>query len=845
MGKMSKKEALRAIRIGMLQPDQEAEEMHLGQRDAIQERGNDVVPLDVPKRQKMEDVLKEQAKRNQEEIDKTAMETKTEPLVVKEPESKSEDLAQAELNQAIVDFEAKQSQIAEMRAKKTGRFASLAKSLGIKTRNISEDAEVMALEKESHDLYRNLLSKGIHLYKGDKAQLENFLRQFDEFEVFRSVYNQEMDERTKNCKWPEMVLAKFQKFGQKWSEMDWKKKLVISGVAGGLMTAGAIALGAGTFGAAALGAGYRWGFRGFGAMAAGVGRKVQLDARMMKEMEADWDMRFKQKMDFLKQYENNLDQAIEKIISNSAGIKYARKEYEQRGLENTIRARNLALKTFVISSVLGESFRYASQATGVNFGTILKKIGKHTGISIGGIKHSIGDFLSGDTKAVQGLGGGAAAIQAQEALYTRGLDGKITLTQKGVASIGDQPVEGEVKLPPKDLEEIRTRMEAAAKAEAMKKIMQSPAAGAEVNVPEDIQKPSSVPEPAGAKVSDMHVPDAEGKIAGATETPRPKFEEIAVVKIKAGGNMWASIENNIKANPSAYGLDPNSPSFTKDMHRMTQQMLDEFASRKGMSYEQLDQIARTKIRAGDSFKIIHDPTTRDIYIDDFHGKAFGADVSPSGAGAAQEVAPGKAGATVENMKPKTSAAVEDAAKPKSGAAAEHQPAGKRGMELPEEIQAMQDRAQAKWQDAVQAEQKWRAKRPEIAAENAKEMVIANNRLYLSTRGLLDRIVQDAGIGKKAAFWGQPISRFSDLVGTENYIASDVLDQDAVEKMNLSSDKLRELHKILKRYSVHGGETIDECLRKAIMDPKPVGAGRSGASVGAWNLRFINEKILGK
>ncbi|HLM84125.1 MAG TPA: hypothetical protein VK254_02875, partial [Candidatus Bathyarchaeia archaeon] len=132
-----------------------------------------------------------------------------------------EDIAQAELNQAVNDFEAKQSQIAQMRAKKTGRFASLAKSLGIKTRDLSNDPEVMSLEEESHDLYRNLISKGIHLYKGDRQQLENFLQDHDEFEVFRSTYDKEMDERAKSCGWPENVLAGFQKIGQKWSEMSW------------------------------------------------------------------------------------------------------------------------------------------------------------------------------------------------------------------------------------------------------------------------------------------------------------------------------------------------------------------------------------------------------------------------------------------------------------------------------------------------------------------------------------------------------------------------------------------------------------------------------------------------
>ncbi|MFH0929719.1 MAG: hypothetical protein V1814_00515 [Candidatus Moraniibacteriota bacterium] len=691
---------------------------------------------------------------------------------------KPEDIRQAELNQAINDFEAKQSQIAETRAKKTGRFASLAKSLGIKTRNLDDDPEVMSLEKESHDLYRNLLSKGIHLYKSDKAQLENFLKQFDEFGVFKATYNQEMDERARNCKWPETVLAGFQKIGQKWSELNWKQKLVIGGAASGLMTVGAIGLGAGAgiFGAASLMTGWRWAYRGFGAMAAGVGRKVQLDVRMMKEMEGDQEKWLKQKMDFLKQYEDDVDQGVEKIL-NSTGIHYIRKEYEQKSFENTVRARNLALKAFVISSIIGESFRLGSQATGINMGSILKKIGGYAGFGGGG-------------SIVPEISKGSSS----EAYYAHSPDGKTT----GLTPQGDEHFK-QFNIEPHD----------------------SPSGSYD-----QFQKPPIVPEPevkmGGSAQEWAKTTHAAGAEVQTPEMAKPQFEDIASVKIKAGGNMWGSIENNIKANPAAYGLDPNDPGFTKDMHRMTKQMLDEFAYRKGMSYEQLDQIARTKLRAGDTFKIIYNPSTEEISLDDFHGKAFGADVSHGGAGAVEEIASSKPNMAVEDVKPRTGAA-------------EHQPSkGPSKITGMEEIEAdyQKDLADRNYARAVRAEQDLSHlhERQVVHLENVGYE--ANLRQVLATRGLLNRIVEGAGVGNNVSFWeGSASDWHSQIAGKENYIPQDVQLSDQAKKLNLNLGRLKQLFAIMAREGFRSGESNGECLTRIMNDP--------------INVQNINKIVLRK
>lgn len=660
-------------------------------------------------------------------------------------ESGPEDTARTELNKAIEDFWAKRSQISEMRAKKTGRFASLAKSLGIKTKNLSEDPEVMGLEKESHDLYRNLLSKGIHLYKGDKPQLENFLKQFDEFEVFRQAQNQEMDERAKNCKWPETVLAGFQKIGQKWSEMSWKKKLLIGGAAGGLMTVGAIALGAGTFGAAALGAGYRWGFRGFGAMAAGVGRKVQLDVKLIKEIEANQDMRFQQKMNFLKQYENNIDQGIEQIILDGAGIKYARKEYEQRSLENTIRARNLALKTFAISSIIGESFRYASQATGINLGTILKKIG-----------------------GAVGSGGGAE---------WQPVDGNM----QGLPSIEQSA--GTAKLSPQDFDQIQKALEA------------NPSGKHAEDLANEINKLHGGTVEPGAP----ETPASGG--APAPEIQKPQFEDVPV-KIKAGGNMWASIESKIKANPSAYGLDKTDPQFKAKMNGRIAEMLHDFADKKGISYKQLD-----KVFEGDNFKIKHD-MAGNPYLDDFQGKAFGGNVS-------------QAAPLEENTLNKPKLAPENTVKPRASAV-DHQPTRSAGKTMkyepdtPEQI-----KAKTRWAQAVQNEENLARIKAEFGSQLEQAGDAAHLKQFVATRGLLNRIVEETGVGSRANFWDQPMNSWSKMLGSEFHVSQDVLHNDATDKTNISLDKLRKLYPILRKYQTNGAESIGECLFKAMKDPMNV------------------------
>jgi hypothetical protein len=707
---------------------------------------------------------------------------------------KAEDLAQAELNKAITDFEAKQAQIAEMRAKKAGRWTSLRKTLGLETRNIDRDPEVMGLEKESQDLYRSLLARGINLYKGDKSQLEIFLKQFDEFEVFKKNYNQELDKKVEIAGYPEKISSGLKTLTKKWSELGWKQKIAISMGGGLLFAGGAMALGAGTLGAATLTAGWRWGFRAFGATAAGVGKNVMLDRQMMATMEKEAEARLKGKMDFLEKYENNLDQGIEKMLSETE-IGGARKDFEQRKTENALRATRFGLTTFAISSVLGESFRYASQATGINMGTILRKIGHATGLwGVGGPVTEITAPQSGRPMSAEISSGTGKPPESVLTGEFRATEHSLNPAEQSHAdnaagAIDNRPVSGITE--PQAGRPAYTESSATEQPHYAEQSHTENPKGAIDHRPVSVITESQAGRPTSVETSDI-------------QTGRPgQIEEISSVKIRPGGTMWGGIESKIKANPSAFGLDPKDPNFTKNMHRMTQQLLDEFAYRKGMSYEELDQIARTKVMAGDSFKLMYDPSTEELSIDDFHGKAFGSDIQTGGA--ARDISSLEGG----KLEPENA---------KSGASTtEHQPSRGSRTKLPNEI--LENERIAK-EDFAKADQYQK----DIRAYNAKEAVrlesvssAADTRLFLSTRGLLNQLVNGAGVGDKANFWQHSMNDWEKLLGSENYIAQDI--QLADETRIVSFDKLKKLLPILEPYHRRGIESIGDCLREAVKNPK--------------------------
>jgi len=386
-----------------------------------------------------------------------------------------------------------------------------------------------------------------------------------------------------------------------------------------------------------------------------------------------------------------------------------------------------------------------------------------------------------------GFSGRTVGQQPSEALYTKGPDGKIVLTPKGIESIGNSPPQT-VELSPADKEML--------------------------------QNISSVPEPE-AKSGVVIKEAAKGPVTGAeVQTPeitKAQFEEIAAPKIGEGGTMWGSIEKSIQANPSAYGLDPNDPGFTKDMRRMTKQMLDEFASRKGMTYEELDQLARMKVRPGDTLKIVYNPGAEELHLE-YEGKAFGADVSQ--AAPTEGISSGRPQVAPEEMKVKTGEAEYPAQKSASQI---------KGME---EIEAdyRKDLADRGYARAVRAEKDLSILHERQAAHLENVGQETNLRQMLATRGLLNRVIEGAGIGNNVSFWeGSALNWYDQVVNKENYIVGDIHRADIVEKLNLNLEKLRELFLKLNKPEI--GQSMNDYLKKAMENPR--------------NVEAINQIISGK
>lgn len=311
-------------------------------------------------------------------------------------------------------------------------------------------------------------------------------------------------------------------------------------------------------------------------------------------------------------------------------------------------------------------------------------------------------------------------------------------------------------------------------------------------------------------MSGLRAPDAPEKMAEVPtqEIPKPKNILLGFDDIKKGGGIERSAQAIMKADPEQFGFDPEDPKLNAKIgqraHILARGLAKDLGFEGGDGYKEFNKIASRHVQEGDQIRLFRDAATGKPKME-YSGDAFGdassvPDNIPQAEASVSKVAP------VEDMKSGTGAADQQASRARGGK-----------MKLPDEIQEMQDRAQARWREAVQAEQELKDARPGLEAANVRDLAIANERLYLSTRGLLDRIVQDAGVGKRAAFWDQPMSEWDKLISSENYIAQDVHNADVVRKLNLNTDKLRALYPMLKRYQTQGYEKIGECLMRAIRE----------------------------
>jgi len=139
--------------------------------------------------------------------------------------------------------------------------------------------------------------------------------------------------------------------------------------------------------------------------------------------------------------------------------------------------------------------------------------------------------------------------------------------------------------------------------------------------------------------------------------------------------------------------------------------------------------------------------------------------------------------------------------------------------VPDELIPQQKIAQDYRSNLAQADQELNARHPEEVATNARDLAFANDRLYLSTRGLVNQLVNGAGVGDRANFWSHSMNSWKNLLGSEYQISQDVQFNDATEKMNISLEKLRSLYPILEKYHRQGIESIGDCLKEAVKNTK--------------------------
>jgi hypothetical protein len=519
--------------------------------------------------------------------------------------------------------------------------------------------------------------------------------------------------------------------------------LAMGGAGAALALTGVVGLGFGSVGAAAM-SGFKIGRRLFGGSLAAKGAEEFLEAKAEKYREKKLDEDVARVLSVLNEQGKDHDQKLALIKTELSGKKVG---------EHIVKMRK---------------WEAARKAFARTFGT---------SITAFGMAMEIKQTFAGAAGAAKEISRGAAV--APEDIKK--------VPAAGFYEPAHSPIPDAGKYGPPIVEGQPPSASTTGAGDIIRQAQESPAAGAKVNVPSELNKSDLPPVPEKAAL-----------------------EKIASMKIPQGGTLWGSIEQNIRANPAAYGLDPNDPDFVKDARKMTRQMLDEFASRKGLTYEQLDRVARLKVRPGDGLKMIYNPATEEFHIE-YEGRAFGADVG---------------GETPVAEEARTGTSV--------GREAEHpsqrpvsQQAG--GME---EIEARQKLAQQKYDRAVQAEQDWQVRRERLAGLNEAVGHEAQMRQVLATRGLLNRVIEGSGIGNNISFWEGDASRWhAQIIGKELYIPQDVQLAGETEKLNLNLDKLKKLFSILAKQGIQPGESNGDCLMRAMKDPK--------------NVVLINRLVLGK
>jgi len=689
------------------------------------------------------------------------------------PEAERENYGYSQLLQRAKIIDQARGELFEKKNEKREQFAGIFSALGIK-RDAVDDEDVKRLEANSSGQHRILLEIGMKAFANDPQKLENFLNQFHQKDVAFREENLEAYFRAQNGKCGDKIVYGLDRIGRTFKDIGFLRKMAITSIGTTGVVIGGAVVGFGALGVSTLMLGSRIGISALGGLSLGIGKKLKYEGKR-REQE---DMAKAEHIEMMLQTTAvNLDWGIQEMHeSMSTSI------FRERRAEQIIWETRKAALWGVTSAVLGRVAGEYLAHEGITFRSLLEKIGIIGGGG-GMVKPSVPDHLPGVVKPSvvttepEVKMGEMRAPDAPPANYDQ-FHKPSVIPEPEVKTGGGSSLQNWAET--------------------------THAAGADVKVPDQFQNPSIVPE-TEVKTGGMRTPDAEPQIA------KPKLEEIATVKIKAGGNMWASIESKIKADPLAYGLDKTDPNFKTNMNGKISGMLHDFAKKNGLSYKQLD-----KVFEGDNFKIGHDAAGKP-YLYDYQGKAFGGHVS----GAVQEVSPSKHGVSaVEDVKPKVSVAAEDATRPRAGAAAEQQPTRARGggkIKFSPEIEEMDRKAAASGARALESQQYADSLKAQSPL-NEKQYALAHIQQVNATGSLLKRVFEGAGVSEYVDVLKKPMSEWKNLFGPEYQISQEVRLNDATDKVNLNLEKLKELYPILRQYQTRGVESIGECLFKAMKDP---------------------------
>lgn len=745
------------------------------------------------------------------------------------PETPEEKRDREAFEKAKANFDENEKKIAEGRervGRKWRTISSALEGIGLKKKKFKDD-EVKEYVAKRDELHKKIEITAGRAYKGNEEELFKALFQYDERLVAIRARKQEDELRVQNSKnWAGKALVGFANLGKNYREfiakqfLNEKGKISAKGILKGTAISSAIsitviaalgaALPATAIAALGIGAGTApaWALRVFGGVGAGYAAKKKMEKAFIQSTEDQV------REDVLKKIEarkNKTDGEWRQFVEEKMGEGKTIGKEERAFINADTRHKRFALGiagSTILAGWLASKF-VAPHARGL-FGQAWEKVASLWG---GGVKPSVpAQILEAPPKSAPGW---------QEEFRKPTSAPKPSITPEQMETLKTQGAEQ----PPHQEYSSESRA-----TEGRANFSDQPQTDRAGELPDQTKGFLAVSEPeakAGRGIKEWpEKTPAAGAEVPAAEIPKPQFEEIASMKFKAGNTIEGQVRRAIEAKPSAFHLNPEDPEFAAKAGEMRKIIIKEFYERQGFkSYAEFDQYCRKNVWVGDEFKLIENPTTKEIQLQG-RGHSFKdvfstgkiPDAEASGAKVSQAVPTevGTAKGAVPEAQPEPQKTVS-----KAGVVEEPrvrnvvQKAGGKvtGME---EIEAdyQKDLADRKYARAVRAEQDLQSLHERQAAHLKNVNWEAHQRQVLATRGLLNRIIEGVGVGNNVSFWeGSALKWYDQITNMEEYIAQDVSHMEEVDKLNLNVGKLKELFLKLGRPNI--GESNGKYLQRVM------------------------------